>query len=86
MHNKISFTKQAQTLAQQGVGSFEPFLQRAETEAQLASGLGTTALGQLGTIGTVGGVPLGAQAFQQDVSQFMSPYQQQVIDASLSRI
>jgi hypothetical protein len=28
-------------------------------------------------------VPLGAQAFQQDVSQFMSPYQSQVIDASL---
>ena len=90
---------QAQTLAQQGVGSFQPFLQRAEQEAQLASGLGTTALGgltaagqeltgastALGTAGaTVGGVPLGAQAFQQDVSQFMSPYQQQVIDASLA--
>jgi hypothetical protein len=61
-----------------GLASFEPFLQRAETEAQLASGLGTTALGQLGGIGT------GATAFQQDVSQFMSPYQQQVIDASLA--
>jgi len=69
---------QAQTLAQQGVGSFQPFLQRAETEAQLASGLGTTALGQLGGVGT------GATAFQQDVSQFMSPYQQQVIDVSLA--
>ena len=68
-----------------GLASFEPFLQRAETEAQLASGLGTTALGQLGAASsTVGGVPLGAQAFQQDVSQFMSPYQQQVIDASLA--
>jgi hypothetical protein len=82
-----------------GLASFEPFLQRAETEAQLASGLGTAALGgltaagqeltgagtALGTAGaTVGGVPLGAQAFQQDVSQFMSPYQQQVIDASLA--
>jgi hypothetical protein len=84
--------QQAQTLAQQGVGSFKPFLQRAETEAQLASGLGTTALGQLGTAGTqlgtagttLGGVPLGAQSFQQDVSQFMSPYQQQVIDVSLA--
>jgi len=75
----------AQALAQQGVGSFEPFIRRAETEAQLASGLGTTALGQLGAASaTVGGVPLGAQAFQQDVSQFMSPYQQQVIDASLA--
>ena len=68
----------AQALAQQGVGSFEPFIRRAETEAQLASGLGTAALGQLGGIGT------GATAFQQDVSQFMSPYQQQVIDASLA--
>ncbi len=75
----------AQALAQQGVGSFEPFIRRAETEAQLASGLGTTALGQLGAASaTVGGVPLGAQAFQQDVSQFMSPYQQQVIDVSLA--
>ena len=75
----------AELKALQGVGSFQPFLQRAETEAQLASGLGTAALGQLGAASsTVGGVPLGAQAFQQDVSQFMSPYQQQVIDASLA--
>ena len=91
--------RQAQTLATQGVGSFAPFLQRAQQEAQLAGGLGTQALGQLGTAGTeltgagtalgtagatLGGVPLGAQAFQQDVSQFMSPYQSQVIDATLS--
>ena len=90
--------RQAQTLATQSVGSFQPFLTRAQQEAQLAGGLGTQALGQLGTAGTeltqagtalgtagttIGGVPLGAQAFQQDVSQFMSPYQSQVIDASL---
>jgi hypothetical protein len=76
--------RQAQTLATQGVGSFQPFLTRAEQGAQVAAGLGTQALGQLGTAGTtLGGVPLGAQAFQQDVSQFMSPYQSQVIDASL---
>ena len=68
----------AQALAQQGVGSFEPFIRRAETQAQLASGLGTAALGELSGIGT------GATAFQQDVSQFMSPHQQQVIDASLA--
>ena len=49
---------QAQTLATQGVGSFQPFLQRAQTEAALASGLGTLALGQ------VAGVPTGATAFQ----------------------
>ena len=47
--------QQAQTLAQQGVGSFEPFLQQAQAAT-------------------------GPQAFQQ----FMSPYQQQVIDASLA--
>ena len=45
---QTALQQQAQTLAQQGVGSYQPFLQRAETEAQLASGLGTTALGQLG--------------------------------------
>lgn len=47
--------RQAQTLAQQGVGSFQPFLQQAQAAT-------------------------GPQAFQQ----FMSPYQQQVIDASLA--
>ena len=82
----------AQQRAIAGLGSFQPFLQSAQTEAGLASGLGTLALGQLGQAGqqltgagaTLGGVPLGAQAFQQDVSQFMSPYQSQVIDASLA--
>jgi len=91
--------QQAQTLAQQGVASFQPFLDRAQTQAQVAAGLGTQALGQLGTAGTeltqagtglgtagttLGGVPLGANAFQQDVGQFMSPYQSQVIDATLA--
>jgi hypothetical protein len=70
--------QQAQTLATQGVGSFQPFLNQAQTQAQLASGLGTMALGQLGGIGT------GAQSFQQGVQDFMSPYQSQVIDASLA--
>ena len=38
---KIHYNNRAQqALAQQGVGSFQPFLQRAETQAQLASGLG----------------------------------------------
>ncbi len=77
--------QQAQGLAQQGIGSYQPFLNRAETQAQLASGLGAMSLGQLGTAAsTFGGVGTGAQAFQQDVSQFMSPYQSQVIDASLA--
>ena len=82
----------AQQRAISGLGSFQPFLTTAGQQAQVAAGLGTTALGQLGTAGsqlgiagtTLGGVPLGAQSFQQDVSQFMSPYQQQVIDVSLA--
>ena len=105
--------QQAQTLATQGVGSFQPFLNQAQTQAGVAAGLGSMALGQLGTAGTeltgagttlgtagteltgagtalgtagttVGGVPLGATAFQQGVQDFMSPYQSQVIDASLA--
>jgi len=75
----------AQNLATQGVGSYQPFLNQAQSQAQLASGLGAMSLGQLGTAAsTFGGVGTGAQAFQQDVSQFMSPYQSQVIDASLA--
>ena len=62
---------QAQNLATQGVGSFAPFLQQAQTA-------GTDA----GT--ALGGVGLGATAFQQGVQDFMSPYQSQVIDATLS--
>ena len=68
----------AQAKAVQGLGSFEPFVQRAQSQADLASGLGTLALGQTAGVGT------GAQAFQQDVQQFMSPYQSQVIDATLA--
>ena len=68
----------AQTKALQGIGSYQPFLQTAGTQAGLAQGLGTMALGQLGGIGT------GAQAFQQNVQDFMSPYQSQVIDATLA--
>ncbi len=70
--------QQAQGLAQKGIGSYQPFLNQAQSQAQLASGLGTMALGQLGGIGT------GAQSFQQGVQDFMSPYQSQVIDASLA--
>ena len=33
--------QQAQTLATQGLGSFQPFLQRAGQQAHIASGLGT---------------------------------------------
>ena len=62
---------QAQQLATQGVGSFAPFLQQAQAAGTAAG----TALG---------GVGLGATAFQQDVQDFMSPFQSQVIDATLA--
>ena len=75
-----------------GLASFQPFLTRAQdqaTEATRLAGVAETGLGQAGTDltvsqGLLAGVPLGAQAFQQDVQQFMSPYQSQVIDASLA--
>jgi hypothetical protein len=70
--------QQAQARAIAGLGSFEPFVQRAQTQADLASGLGTLSLGQLA------GVGVGAPAFQQDVQQFMSPFQQQVIETTLN--
>ena len=70
--------QQAQQVAQAGIGSFQPFLDRAQTQTQLAAGLGTQALGQLG------GVETGATAFQQGVQDFMSPFQAQVIDATLA--
>ena len=68
--------RQAQTLAQAGVGSFAPALARAQTELGVAGGLGTAALG------TLGGVSLGAPTAAQ-TQAFMSPFQQQVIDATL---
>jgi hypothetical protein len=68
----------AQETAVEGIGAFQPFLDRAQTQADLASGLGTLALGQ------VAGVPTGATAFQQGVQDFMSPFQAQVIDATLA--
>ena len=61
---------QAQQIAQAGVGSFQPFL----TAAQQA---GTDAAT------TLGGVQLGAPTTQQ-VTDFMSPFQSQVIDATLA--
>ena len=63
--------QRAQQIAEAGIGSFQPFLDRA---AAASTAAGTT----------LGGIGTGAQAFQQDVSQFMSPYQSQVIDATLA--
>ena len=67
---------QAINLAQQGVGSYQPFLQAAQT-AQTA---GAGALGQ--SAQTIGG--LGALTGPQAYQPFMSPYQSQVIDATLA--
>ena len=73
--------RDAQTLAQAqagatGIAGFQPFLTQAQTQAGLAGGLGTAALG------TLGGVSLGAPTTAQ-TQAFMSPFQQQVIDATL---
>jgi len=67
---------QAINLAQQGVGSYQPFLAAAQTAQQQGAG----ALGQ--SAQTIGGLSslTGPQAYQP----FMSPYQSQVIDATLS--
>ena len=76
--------RQAQSLAQAGVGSFQPALQRAQQEAALAGGLGTAALGGIGTAqAQLSGIPTGAMTAAQ-TQQFMSPYQSQVIDATLA--
>ena len=61
----------ARTLAQAGLGSFAPFVTAAQQQ-----------VGAAGT--TLGGIGTGATAFQQDVGQFMSPFQQQVIDTTLA--
>jgi len=74
---------QAIGLAQQGVGAYQPYLtaaQQAQTNAA-------------GTIGGLGALQTGAQGFQtaqagatgaNAYQPFMSPYQSQVIDATLS--
>ena len=81
---------QAINLAQQGVGSYAPFLQAAGA----AQGLGAQALGQsAATFGGLGALQTGAQNIAtgaagmtgpQAYQPFMSPYQSQVIDATLA--
>jgi len=74
---------QAAALATQGVGSYAPYLQAAQTaQGQSAGALGqaSTAVGGLGSIQNQAAASTGANAYQP----FMSPYQSQVIDATLS--
>jgi hypothetical protein len=66
----------AADMATKGVGSYEPFL----LQAKAAQGQGAGALGQ--SAQTIGG--LGALTGPQAYQPFMSPYQSQVIDATLS--
>ena len=67
---------QASALATQGVGSYQPYLQAAQTfQGQSTGALGDSA----STIGGLGSLT-GAQAYQP----FMSPYQTDVINSTLS--
>ena len=71
--------QRAATLAGSGVGSFEPFIQAAQQQAtaagQTVGDVGTTLSGIAGLTGA----PTSAQ-----MQQYMSPYQSQVIDTTLS--
>ena len=70
--------RQAQETAIEGLGAFRPFMERAQAA-------GTRAGDLLGAAGTgIGSIGVGAKAFQQEVGDFMSPYQSQVIDATLA--
>jgi len=74
---------QAASLATQGVGSYAPYLQAgqaANTQSAGALGQAATAAGGLGAIQNQAAGMTGANAYQP----FMSPYQSQVIDATLS--
>ena len=82
--------QQAAALATQGVGSYQPYLQAAQTAQTTGAGaLGqaATAVGGLGAIQNQAGNIAQAQAGMtgpQAYQPFMSPYQSQVIDATLS--
>ena len=67
--------QQAATLAQTGIGAFQPFVTAAQ-QAATDFGSGITAAQQL--TGTGAGTGAGS------IASFMSPYQQQVIDTTLA--
>ena len=73
---------QAQQLATQGIGAYQPFLTSAaglQQQAQGQVGQAGTLAGQAGTQAGLAGQFSGPQAYQQ----FMSPYQQDVINTTL---
>ena len=71
----------AATLADQGIGSFQPFVTAAQTQAaDAATQLGNAATGIAGAEALLG---TGAGTGAGSVSSYMSPYQTQVIDATL---
>ena len=74
--------QQAATLASSGIGSFQPFVTAAQTQAaDAATQLGTAATGIAGAEALLG---TGAGTGAGSVSSYMSPYQTQVIDATLA--
>jgi len=81
---------QAINLAQQGVGSYKPFLsaaQAAQQQGATALGQSAAAIGGLGSYQTAAGnIAQGAAGMTgpQAYQPFMSPYQSQVIDATLA--
>mgnify|MGYP001172251594 CR=1 FL=1 len=70
---------QAATLASSGIGSFQPFITAAQQQATAAG----TQLGSVGT-GIAGAETLLGAPTTQQITDFMSPYQSQVIDATLT--
>ncbi len=74
--------QQAATLAASGIGSFQPFVTAAQTQAaDAATQLGTAATGIAGAESLLG---TGAGTGTGSISSYMSPYQTQVIDATLA--
>ena len=74
---------QAQQLATQGIGAYQPFLTSAaglQQQAQGQVGQAGTFAGQAGTQAGLAGQFSGPGSYQQ----FMSPYQQDVINATLT--
>jgi hypothetical protein len=67
---------QAQQVALGGIGAYQPFLNQAQA-AQTQAGV---LAGQAGTQAGLAGQFVGPQAYQQ----FMSPYQQDIIDTTLA--